>query len=132
MIQTDTCVERMPISDAILQGIYHSDQSMYPAPLTYKQLQSWVRACPQSCLAYAMSRDGQPSSHMETVGAVIFLPVKQAYWKQLIVGKVKETEIDASAMLSTASGYKIGLHCFHIEKFENWGGQSRKSLFHSM
>src|SRR2546421_2414628 len=104
-------LKRMPMSDEVLREIYSSDQSMYPAPLTYDRLQSWVKTSPQLSLSYGAPL-GDAVDSLATVGAVITLPIRGKYWRDLLVGKVKEVEIDAATMLSTQSGEEVGLQVF--------------------
>lgn len=112
-------IQSMPMSDEVLHEIYSSDQSMYPAPLTYDRLQSWVETCPKLSLSYgAPLKD--TADPLTVVGAAIVLPIRDKYWRDLIVGKVKETGIDAATMLSTQPGEEVGMHIFHIEKFDTW------------
>src|SRR5436190_17914297 len=112
-------IRHMPLSEEVLHEIYSSDQSMYPAPLTYDRLQSWVTTCPELALSYGAPIKNTAESPT-VVGAAIVLPVRGKYWRDLIVGKVKETEIDAATMLSNQAGEEVGMHIFHIEKFDTW------------
>ncbi|KAI9765551.1 MAG: hypothetical protein M1839_005417 [Geoglossum umbratile] len=114
-------IRRMPLSEEVLRDIYFSDQSMYPAPLTYDRLQSWVKVCPELALSYvAPTKDKDATEPPIVIGAAIVLPVQGKYWRDLVVGKIKEIEIDAATMLTIQTGEEVGLHIFHIEKFDSW------------
>jgi hypothetical protein len=109
----------MPLSEEVLREIYSSDQSMYPAPLTYDRLQSWVKTCPELALSYCPPTK-DTTKPPTVVGAAIVIPVRGKYWRDLVVGKLKEIEIDAATMISTQAGEEVGMHIFHIEKFDTW------------
>lgn len=111
-------LRRKPLSDQELHDIYASDQTMYPAPLPYERLQSWVTACPDLSLSY--STPLKDTQSLLVVGVAIVLPVRAQYWRDLVVGKLKEIDVDAMTMLSDQAGVELGLHIFHIEKFDSW------------
>ncbi|KAI9763726.1 MAG: hypothetical protein M1840_009123 [Geoglossum simile] len=110
-------IRRVPLSDNVLREIYSSDQSMYPAPLSYARLQSWVKACPELSLSYSAPSGDAPAA---TIGTAIVLPLQGKHWRDLVEGKLKEIEIDATTMLTTQAGAEVGLHVFHIEKPDSW------------
>ncbi|KAK3493358.1 hypothetical protein B0T13DRAFT_513581 [Neurospora crassa] len=125
------------ISDALLHTIYASDQEMYPAPLTYERLQSWRDACPELSICFNASNDG---SEMP-LGVIIVLPLVKKYWEDLLMGKIKEVDIDAGEMFAGVGGdgggsstkmesemqlqapVEVGLHVFHIERFTAWDAE---------
>ncbi|KAK0639406.1 hypothetical protein B0T16DRAFT_423133 [Cercophora newfieldiana] len=108
---------RSPVDDDVLQGVYASDQEMYPAPLTFTRLKSWVDACPDLSICFRRSGATPP------VGVVIALPIRQPYWDDLLHGTLKETDIDPDVafpnreLLSQEEVEDVGLHVFHIERF---------------
>jgi hypothetical protein len=123
----------------MLRRIYDSDQAMYPAPLAFARLQSWVRVCPELALCYAAPPAGAPAmaatatatcapaattaeaaAPEAVAGAAIVLPVRDAYWRMLLVGQLKESDIDCAAMLDGRTHAEVGLHIFHLEKFDAW------------
>jgi len=103
------------IGDDVLQSVYASDQDMYPAPLTFAHLQSWVNACPD--LSICFRRDGTSSP----IGVVIALPIRRPHWDDLLCGALKETDIDPDVAFPRGRGVageeEVGLHVFHIERF---------------
>lgn len=110
-------LKRTPIPDTILKRIYDSDQEMYPAPLTYERLKSWIDGCPELSICF----ETIPGEGTNTVpvGAVIVLPVVKMYWDDLVLGRLKETDIDAATMFPGGGGeVDVGLHVFHIERFD--------------
>ncbi|KAK3684317.1 cytochrome P450 [Podospora appendiculata] len=120
----DLKVAHRRISDEMLRTIYASDQEMYPAPLSFDRLRSWVDACPDLCICFETQGSTEESGSSDTptpVGVVIVLPLLQAHWEDVLVGKVKEIEIDPATMFpnGTAKDHEevVGLHVFHIERF---------------
>jgi len=118
------------ISEEVLRDIYASDQDMYPAPLTYERLQSWVQAYPDLSLCFAADHeDGGGSGQQDgaaNVGVIVMLPLLRPQWEDLLVGKIKEVDVDAETMFPSAKGtgnevasdsqIEVGLHVFHIER----------------
>lgn len=121
-----------PVSDAQLRTIYASDQEMYPAPLSFDRLRSWVDACPD--LAIAFHEDGDATRYSgnnssPASGVIIVLSLLRTYWEDLLVGKVKEVDIDATVMFPPVeiedggkNEVEVGLHVFHVERF--WGSST--------
>lgn len=121
-----------PLTEAQLRTVYASDQEMYPAPLTFGRLRSWVDAAPEFSIAFYLPTEDHTAAPVDDkasvpVGIVIVLPLLRKHWEDLLVGKVKEIEIDPSTMFPTQSTSKegiedengtveVGLHVFHIEK----------------
>lgn len=87
---------------------------MYPAPLTYERLKGWVDSCPELCICFHTCPDGEDDS---LVGAIIVLPLLKKYWEGVLVGKLKETDIEP-AMFAGEGDVDAGLHIFHIERFD--------------
>lgn len=72
------------------------------------------------------------------MGVIIVLPLVKKYWEDLLVGKIKEVDIDAGEMFAGVDGggggsstkmesemqlqapVEVGLHVFHIERFTAW------------
>ncbi|KAK3396970.1 hypothetical protein B0T20DRAFT_356857 [Sordaria brevicollis] len=113
------------ISDDLLRTIYASDQEMYPAPLTYERLRSWRDACPELSICFTANDDHDSS---EPVGVIIVLPLLKKYWEDLLVGKIKEVDVDAKEMFvrgdrELQAPAEVGLHVFHIERFAAWDAE---------
>ena len=87
---------------------------MYPAPLTYERLKGWVDSCPELCICFHTCPDGEYDS---LVGAIIVLPLLKKYWEGVLVGKLRETDIEP-AMFAGEGDVDAGLHIFHIERFD--------------
>jgi hypothetical protein len=115
-----------PITTDILRSIFASDQDMYPAPLTFERLQSWVNAAPEaSCCFYAdedqdQGDDRAAAATKVLVGAVVAMPLREARWEALLNGALKETDVQAAEDFSNDNGGDsgIGVHVFHVEKFQ--------------
>ncbi|KAJ4388411.1 hypothetical protein N0V85_007584 [Neurospora sp. IMI 360204] len=113
------------ITDALLRTIYASDQEMYPAPLTYERLQSWRDACPELSICFSASGDDSE----QPVGVIIVLPLVKKYWENLLVGKIKEVDVDAGTIFAgrelqqLQAPVEVGLHVFHIERFAAWDAE---------
>ncbi|KAK3343686.1 hypothetical protein B0T25DRAFT_554941 [Lasiosphaeria hispida] len=117
----DTPLQRGPIPSALLQTIYASDQAMYPAPLPYERLRSWVAACPDLSISFGESIAGD---HV-VVGVMIALPLVRSHWERLLSGELREADVDAEAMFPDgregAGVVEVGVHVFHVERFEGPG-----------
>lgn len=116
-------LQRAPINEDMLRGIYASDQNMYPAPFAFERLHSWVTACPELSICFTTTAkdngEGDDAAPVP-VGVVVVLPLQKKYWDALIVGKVKEFDIAAAMFASEESGDEdVGLHVFHIERFDS-------------
>ncbi|KAK3386576.1 hypothetical protein B0H63DRAFT_468019 [Podospora didyma] len=139
-------ISTSPLDEQMLRSVYASDQEMYPvAALSLDRLRSWVDACPDLSICFFPaptptsaeddinnSYTNEPSSALTavTVGVIIALPLRRAYWEDLLVGKVKEPEIDPAVMFPGSSSTKerekedddneeeeeVGVHVFHIER----------------
>ena len=91
---------------------------MYPAPLTFDRLCSWVDSSPDLSVSFLADGGGDSPVHM-SLGVIIVLPILGTFWKDLLVGKIKETDIDAQVMLAKSTEEAdVGLHVFHIERSE--------------
>ncbi|KAK1998026.1 hypothetical protein LX36DRAFT_656949 [Colletotrichum falcatum] len=116
-------LEAGSMTDEVLRGIFASDQDMYPAPLTWKRLQSWTAAAPEMAKCFYLPvADGR-----SLVGAVIVLPLLAHAWRDLLAGRVKETDVDAESMFARdgvdnedngGPHPEVGLHVFHVERFD--------------
>ena len=101
--------------------------------MTYERLQSWRDACPELSICFNANGPEHP------VGVIIVLPLLKKYWEDLLVGKIKEIDIDAEEMFVDAGGERkqqqqqqqqhlqppveVGLHVFHIERFAAWAAE---------
>jgi len=119
-------IQRTRISEQVLKEIYASDQDMYPAPLTFERLKSWVDACPALSICFQATHDGNTIP----IGAVIVLPVAREYWEDLLVGKLKEIEIDPATMFAPEGEADVGLHVFHVERFSTFARFGHMQLGH--
>ena len=108
-------LQRTAINDDVLGRIYASDQDMYPAPLTYERLKSWVEGCPELCICFQSG--SEEGGDLATVGAIIVLPLLKQHWEDVLVGNLKEIDIDAAIMFAGHGKADVGLHVFHIERF---------------
>ncbi|KAK4455103.1 hypothetical protein QBC34DRAFT_391576 [Podospora aff. communis PSN243] len=113
---------RGPIEDDVLREVYASDQDMYPAPLTFERLKSWVDACPDLSINFR-------SGASQPIGVAIALPIRRPYWDDLLKGNLKETDIDPEIAFPSRKGVTdpedVGLHVFHIERFAGAGSTKR-------
>lgn len=108
-------LQAVPIDDDLLRRIYDNDQALYPAPLPFERLRSWRDACPELSI---LCQTGDPGQSID-VGAIIVMPLLQPFWEDLLVGRQKETDLEASMFASArAEGLEVGLHVFHVERFE--------------
>ncbi|KXH62854.1 hypothetical protein CNYM01_03715 [Colletotrichum nymphaeae SA-01] len=110
-----------PMTNEVLRGIFASDQDMYPAPLTWDRLRSWTAAAPELATCFYLSADAGENDDTQTlVGAVIALPILASAWRDLLAGEVKEVDVDAGTMFPRdgAEFPEVGLHVFHVERFD--------------
>jgi hypothetical protein len=129
-------VYRSGIGKDMLRNIFNSDQSMYPAPLAYERLKSWVAACPELSILYKTSTSGSaddegtsaPDESFLVAGVIVVLPIKTRHWHDLLEGRLKETDIDPHSMFANtdAAESDVGLHIFHVEKFDAWNSSVGK------
>ncbi|KAK2054250.1 hypothetical protein LY76DRAFT_665244 [Colletotrichum caudatum] len=124
-------LETGPMTDEVLRGIFASDQDMYPAPLTWERLRSWTTAAPDMATCFYLPAAGGNEGRADArslVGAVIVLPILAHAWRDLLAGRLKETNVDAETMFAR-SGFdededdggphpEVGLHVFHVERFD--------------
>lgn len=120
------CIRATPISNQVLREIFESDQDMYPAPLTYERLKSWVDGCPELCICFRPAPE--EVSNPRPIGAIIVLPLLRRHWEDVLVGKLKETDIE-SGMFAGRGKEDVGLHVFHVERF---GAEARGTRFTEM
>ncbi|KAK2009661.1 hypothetical protein LZ32DRAFT_406381 [Colletotrichum eremochloae] len=123
-------LETGPMTDEVLRGIFASDQDMYPAPLTWERLRSWTAAAPDMATCFylpAAEGDEGRADRRSLVGAVIVLPLLAHAWRDLLAGRVKETDVDAESMFARdgvdneddgGPRPEVGLHVFHVERFD--------------
>ncbi|KAG7285355.1 hypothetical protein NEMBOFW57_009980 [Staphylotrichum longicolle] len=90
---------QIPTPPSVLQAVYASDQEMYPVALSYSRLCAWVEACPDLsiCFQNGTAPTGEESA-AAAAGVVIVLPLKRVYWEDLLVGRLKEPEIEPGEM----------------------------------
>ena len=142
-----------PLTDEILHSVYASDQDMYPAPLPFARLRSWVDASPDFSMRLTCDRPNgsiinSTSKGVMELGVIITLPLLRPHWDALLCGKVKETDIDPAVAFADNSelGFvedekekeeeeeeedevqEIGLHVFHVERYGGWGSEEVASL----
>ncbi|GKT63068.1 hypothetical protein ColTof4_05339 [Colletotrichum tofieldiae] len=120
-MSTMSSLETGPMTDEVLKDIFASDQDMYPAPLTWERLRSWTTAAPEVATCFYLPAEGSKGRCTRTlIGAVIALPVLAPAWRDLLVGKVKETDVDAESMFARDGDphSEVGLHVFHVERFD--------------
>jgi hypothetical protein len=119
-------IERCTIDDEVLRNIYAADQDIYPAPLTYERLQSWVNSCPDLSICFQAEKDGDKVP----IGSVIVLPVVKKHWGDLLLGRLKEIDVDPITMFAGEEDtVEVGLHVFHIERLDAFKTHGRIRYF---
>ncbi|KAK0707107.1 hypothetical protein B0T26DRAFT_729132 [Lasiosphaeria miniovina] len=143
----ETAWTQSPIGDSALGAIFASDQDMYPvAALSLQRFRSWVSAWPEVSIcflppaAHPPATSGSPQSPL--AGVIVVLPLRRAHWEDLLVGRIKEADIDAETMFPARlgvgvgddnpyageeGGEEVGLHVFHIERFTALPGEGHVS-----
>lgn len=109
----------VPLDSSDLPALLNADASLYPSPLTLASLTSWTATAPYLSLKYVPS-----STSKSPCGVCIVLPLLSRHWEALIRGNLKEWEITPDHIWSpsspSAKGETVGLHVWHIERFESW------------
>ncbi|KAK3360957.1 hypothetical protein B0T24DRAFT_539853 [Lasiosphaeria ovina] len=133
----ETAWTQSPIGDSALEAIFASDQDMYPvAALSFQRFRSWVSAWPELSICFSAPAAHPPatsgSPQLPLAGVIVVLPLRRAHWEDLLVGRIKEADIDAETMfparlgagvgdnsphLVEEGGEEVGVHVFHIERF---------------
>ncbi|KAK0721907.1 hypothetical protein B0T26DRAFT_700640 [Lasiosphaeria miniovina] len=122
----ETAWTQSPIGGSALGAIFTSDQDMYP----------WVSAWPELSICFSAPAAHQPetsgSPQPPLAGVIVVLPLRRAHWEDLLVGRIKEADIDAETMFparlgvgvrdnrphpAEEGGEEVGLHVFLIERF---------------
>jgi hypothetical protein len=117
---TAPSVKRMGVNEDLVKEIHTSDQDIYPAPLTYERLKSWVDACPELSIAYKIIID-ESDSPPPLAGVLIALPIKAAHWNDLLIGNLKEWNILPTMFVTDdLTNTDVGVHIFHFEKYDAW------------
>ena len=111
-------VRQQRLSEHLLLQIYASDQDMYPAGLTYDRLKDWVEHSPELSISFE-APVGDGSSYVP-VGAIIVLPLIRPEWENLLGGTLKEPHIESKSMFPGEEKVDVGLHVFHIERFDTF------------
>lgn len=101
-------ITRTPLSPEMVQSIHSSDEAMYPAGLPLERLEAWVAAAPELSMALHAGDT--------LVGVVVGLPLAVPAWRDLGVGTLRESAVDAARDFSRTKGDAVGVHVFHIEK----------------
>jgi hypothetical protein len=117
-VARSTCISRIKIAEEQLREVYASDQSIYPAPLTFERLKSWVDTAGDFAATYTIPTIESTID----AGVIVALPIIARHWQDVLVGKLKETDIDVAMLVADddISDVSVGLHIFHIEKFDSW------------
>jgi hypothetical protein len=118
----------IPIPDPVLRAVYASDQSMYPVPLPYSRLRAWVDASPDLSICFQDSA----AEAAAVAGVIVVLPLRRSHWEDLLVGRLKEPDVEAGGMFpgldtrggGVVGGYsaggeeeEVGLLVYHVERF---------------
>ena len=111
-----TPVHKEAISEDVLRRIYVLAQDMCPTPLAFERLQSWVRRSPDFSVHFKATLKGSEST---PIGVIVVLPLIGKVWDDLVVGKIKESDIEPSTMFASESGADVGLHVFYLERFDS-------------
>jgi hypothetical protein len=123
---------RTGITDDVLYDIYASDrddENPGELPLIYDRLRDWIDASPNLSICFrAKSVYGRGTV---CIGVVIVLPLLRRYWEDLLVGKLKEPDIEALTMFprEDMEEPEVGLHVFHMERSEAFRTISKLNHF---
>ncbi|KAH0613726.1 uncharacterized protein H6S33_005612 [Morchella sextelata] len=101
------------VSPADLPPLLDADASLYPSPLTLSTLSSWTSTAPSLSFKYLPTTEST-----SPCGVCIILPLFSMHWEALIRGELKEWDITPAHL--GIEDEAVGLHVWHIERFEAW------------
>jgi len=93
--------------DLILQ----LDKKVYPtsSPVTKKIISQWYQNNPEFGFVF--------ENKEKMTGICVAIPLNKKGWKQLIFGKLAESELDSKTIFNNNRDSEIGIHIYHREKF---------------
>jgi hypothetical protein len=103
---------------------------MYPVALPYARLRAWVDASPDLCICFRDSAAAAAAA-AAVAGVIVVLPLRRRHWEDLLVGRLKESDVEAGSMFpgsvtrgcgaggdGDGEGEEVGLHVYHVERFD--------------
>lgn len=109
----------LPLDSFDLPNLLGADASLYPSPLTLVSLASWIVTAPYLSFKYLPALTSN-----SPCGICVILPLLERHWEALIRGDLKEWDITPKHLWSpsnpSATKENVGLHVWHIERFESW------------
>jgi hypothetical protein len=112
---------RSQVTDDLLRNVLLADQTIYPVPLEFETAKSWVETNQLFSSSYSTVKSNEVEHQID--GVIIALPLDLDSWKELLTGKLKESNITSDHILSSFDlqhENQFGLHIFHIEKYNGW------------
>ena len=93
--------------------VLEMDRKVYPtnSPATSKIMSLWYKKNPEFGLIYTKNN--------KTVGICIAIPLNYYGWKELINGRLNESDIDENFIFDNSKDNELGIHIYHIEKLES-------------
>lgn len=88
------------------------DKKVYPteSPVTSKILDNWYKKNPEFGIMF--------TDKGKIKGMLVAIPLNKLGWTKLITGKLAESDLDAKTIFDNARDKELGMHIYHIEKFE--------------
>ncbi len=89
------------------------DKKVYPTnnPVTPEILNQWFKRNPEFGIVF--EEDGK------ITGMLIIIPLSKKGWDSLISGDMEEADMKGNLIFNSKNENQIGLHGYHIEKFNN-------------
>lgn len=101
-----------PINFKDYQILLELDKKVYPtdSPVTPEILDSWYKKNPEFGIVF------EDSKGLE--GMCIAIPLTKEGWNKLISGKLSESELNEETIFDNSRDKELGIHIYHIEKFQ--------------
>lgn len=98
------------------------DKKVYPTddPVTPEILDKWYQRNPEFGMIF------EDKGNLE--GVLIAIPLNKKGWKNLISGKLQESNLNSETIFDNTKDHEIGIHIYHIEKFNSSREFYKKSL----
>jgi hypothetical protein len=101
-----------PLSKKEYSLLLEADKKVYPTsnPVTPKILDEWFQNNPEFGIVFEENKKVQ--------GILVIIPLNKKGWNKLISGELAEADLNKETIFDNNKDKEIGLHCYHIEKFD--------------
>jgi len=111
-----------PITQKDYAKVLELDKKVYPTdnPVTSEIIQQWYQRNPEFGIVF--------ENRGKINGMCIAIPLNKKGWKKLINGKLAEGELNSKTIFDNSRDKEIGIHIYHIEKFDDTREFHKESL----